>query len=239
VQLTASTDFDADGLWVFFINISTGIDCVFDIGLGAAGSERILIPDIMFRGEETDGPNIGFSARFFPVSIPAGTRLAVRSATPDAGGEIRVSVLLQKGGLLAPQPYQRVATYGVPGTLAVPYATLVDPGASANTKGSWVQFVSSTPFDVKGIVLSLGSATGILTTARWSWDIGIGASGSEVVRVPDLGAALQSTTEQYEYAGGLFIPIDIPAGVRVAIRCACNITDSGDRPAYAVLHLVG
>jgi hypothetical protein len=55
------------------------LSVVFDIGIGGAGSEVVLVPDIQV-GPWCPAFNV------YPVSIPAGTRIAMRSAAAFSGG---------------------------------------------------------------------------------------------------------------------------------------------------------
>lgn len=97
------------------------------------------------------------------------------------------------------------------------YGTRATGSASTNTKGSWTQVNASLPFDSYGFWIAIaGTATsGTLTDALL--DIGIGGSGSEVVLVPDLLAGWAGTPTQGPRQ--LWIPIFIPKGTRVAVRC--------------------
>lgn len=52
---------------------------LFDIGIGAAGSETILIPDLMVSSDVGDDRLSPVSIGPIPVNIPAATRIAVRS----------------------------------------------------------------------------------------------------------------------------------------------------------------
>jgi hypothetical protein len=93
--------------------------------------------------------------------------------------------------------------------------TLITGHASQHTKGSYSQLIASTTYDSHGFWLSVtdtvlsGSDTSLLL------DIGIGASGSEVVLAPNLMAGFRPATG----AGYLaFLPLFIPRATRVAAR---------------------
>jgi hypothetical protein len=83
--------------------------------------------------------------------------------------------------------------------------------ATAHTKGSWSQIIASTSnvgtllrFTVSGVNVSTADSATLL-------DIGVGASGSETVIVPNLAIGGS--------AGSFYsIPVEIPSGSRIAAR---------------------
>lgn len=109
------------------------------------------------------------------------------------------------------------------GTTFTADAPASDPAAagSANTKGSWVQAIASTPFPSSGIMLSLMGSSGSGT--NFLVDVGIGGSGSEQVLISNLAI--------FELGGGtwgtgwasMFLPVAIPASTRIAVRAQANV----------------
>lgn len=93
--------------------------------------------------------------------------------------------------------------------------------ASTNTKGSWTQVNASLPFDSYGFWIGIAGTATAATLTDVLLDIGIGAGGSEVVIVPDLLAGWIGTPTQDIRT--LWIPIFIPKGARVAVRCQGQI----------------
>ncbi len=94
-------------------------------------------------------------------------------------------------------------------------ATTVTAHATPHTKGSWVQLVASTPFDVTLIGVAgsdthqSGAASGQLT------DIGIGAT--EVVLIDNIPTG--TATLQYIESGKVaWFPVEIPAGTKISAR---------------------
>lgn len=87
---------------------------------------------------------------------------------------------------------------------------------AANTKGAWVQLVSSLPYPTSRILVTVGSSFVAATNTSSLVDIGIGAAGSEQVIIADLGAGYAESVSvaphQYD------LPFVIPAGIRVAAR---------------------
>lgn len=102
--------------------------------------------------------------------------------------------------------------------------TSVAAHTTANAKGTtWTTLISSTVGPSYGVFVRVQNVHVSATIANYLLDIGIGAAGSEILVLPDLGcgAAAQHTTA----VGGkeFFFPIYIPAGVRVSARAAANL----------------
>jgi hypothetical protein len=60
------------------------------------------------------------------------------------------------------------------------------PGATANTKGSWTQLIAATTVDAIHVRLDMYLQTAFAASESIAVDIGIGASGSEQVLIPNL-----------------------------------------------------
>jgi hypothetical protein len=86
-QLIASTTRKVVGIVVLMHQSGTGKFMV-DIGTGASGSESVLIPDVYVNFGGSYGA--GSAAVFFPVQIPAGTRIAARCQCSTASAVIYV-----------------------------------------------------------------------------------------------------------------------------------------------------
>lgn len=101
---------------------------------------------------------------------------------------------------------------------------------AVNTKGAYVDLISAANnlIDSHGVWLYLYNSAG---GRDWLVDIAIGPSGSEQVIVPNLLWA-QSGTAVGNVAV-VYLPIQIPSGVRVAIRCQSSVA-SGGISAFAI-----
>ena len=98
--------------------------------------------------------------------------------------------------------------------------TITAPG-SLNTKGAWTQIVASTTYPAAGIMLQINSEPGS-GDCFWLADVGIGGAGSEVVIVPNIiGGRLASTLGDSSHC---YVPVQIPAGSRVAMRYQVAVT---------------
>ena len=97
-------------------------------------------------------------------------------------------------------------------TALATYAATITASGSANTKGSYTQLVASLSRSCIGVILQLrgNSAAYVL------FDLAIGAGGSEQVVVPNISGSVSLASNGML---GLFIPLSLPAGTRVAARC--------------------
>jgi len=190
------------------------------IGVGGAGSEKVIANDL-YASSGTAGNS--FTEYLFPCSIPAGSRIAARcenSATTDSNN---VQIMFYGGTHFA----TGVDSFGFDSVNAA--AVDVDPGGTVNTKGSWTQLIASAARDYLGLMIAPGENSTNNTNPSGTpiyIDIGIGGAGSELVIIPNRGFSnVGSNTEHY----APFLPIRIPAGTRVAARCASGSNTVGTR----------
>jgi hypothetical protein len=93
--LSASTAHDWMGLFVYADNSTfTGFafNTLLDIGIGAAASEQVVIPDAFLRGMGTSQGKYKGQIQFYPCLIPAGTRIAARATNDGTANNINVTV---------------------------------------------------------------------------------------------------------------------------------------------------
>lgn len=96
-----------------------------------------------------------------------------------------------------------------PGT----YKVAVTPNAAAHTKGNYAQISAALPFTICGLLMQAAIPTG----ANYLLDIAVGGAGSETIIVPNyhIGASNNVSPGQRNF----FIPLSIPAGLRLSMRC--------------------
>lgn len=105
----------------------------------------------------------------------------------------------------------RIATYGA--VTATTTATVLTSDAVADTKGAYVQLSAATDFAASGIRVFINKTS---LPDDFMIDIAIGAAASEQVIIPDLHFGQNRAANA---AHSIFIPIRIPAGVRLSARC--------------------
>lgn len=227
VQLAASSPLDADWISVF---ISTqeniAADFLVDLAIGGAGSEKVILANLGLSTTAGVGGNVAvFSV---PLSIPAGSRIAARAQnSAGTNRDITVLAMLASGLWLTSSPSQLVSTYGA--NTGTSGGVSIDPGGSANTKGSWVQISASVDLDIAWLCLAvMNQVNGVRTNATWLVDIGIGGAGSEKVMVPDILLSVHSAGDLVNPCV-VMVPVSIPTGSRLVARAQSSITDATDR----------
>lgn len=218
-QMIASTPHDFDALIVWFTQDFSNAPISLDIGWGASGSERVLIADL------TSGQvQYGGACITIPIAVRAGTRLAMRTQSSTGGTGGAAAMIGLQGSLAGGRPFSSATTYGF--TAATTRGTTIDPGTTAGTKGAWAQVAASTTSDIRGLFASVGAGgNSSLSTARFWFDIGVGASGFEQPIIRDFPMGT-SASEILSPSWWPVIPVDIPLGSRLSARSVCNITGS-------------
>lgn len=232
--LTTSTPVSASGI-TLTINNPTAIIAsrLIDIGIGPSGSEIVIIPNILYTSGEADIPLIVY----FPVRIPAGVRLAARMQTSSLSNTVTVSAILHTATWGTQVPSQRAVDYGT--TLASSRGTVVDAGATANTKSAtFTTIAAATAESCRGLIVALGnSIDASRTVAHWLIDVAVGAATAEKIVIPNYYARA-SINEEVRPATSPLFPVSIPAGSRLSARCQSNNITAGDRALDVVLYSI-
>lgn len=217
-ELIAATAFQADALIVWAAMAGNQRTGLVDIGIGGAGSEQVVVPNLTV-SRAFDAAAEGLFTAVLPVRVPAGSRVAACLATAgvDSG---YAGVTLIGAGPGVPSGFQRATDYGTNAGAAS--GTSVDAGASANTKGSWVQLVASTTHPIRSLLVMAHAAGSSGSAGRHLLDIAIGPSNSIIL-------ANLVVQKSYAWAPGWIgpIPVSIPAGTRIAARAQCSVTTTG------------
>ena len=204
-----------------------------DIGIGSAGNEVVICPNLAVNITcYTNLMAVGVAHYYFPIGLPAGTRVSARyqGARTDNTLNARVDVLGSGTGYVAGTG--TLEAWG-PDTSASKLVEL-DPGGTANTKGSYSQLIASTARKSREITLCFvnpdNDSSGTAQTRKmWSVDFAIGAASSEQIIVPDVQIGRGWSLNHGPHT--LRLPITVPAGVRVSARCACTVNTSSPTTA--------
>lgn len=231
-QIVASTPFASSRIYVQARWASLGSRTfLFDIATGASGSEVVLISNILMYPDFESLASGGIIA--FDVNIPIGTRLSVRCQnSTTVNPNIHIAVMLEDRALASiPNP----VTYGA--NTGITHGTSVDPGIATNTKGVYIQITPSTTDNISALAIystlqNVGDIISSFTT--WKLDIAIGASGSEVIVIPDIPLTANSQADSVRISAVRY-PIIIPAGTRIAVRCECSSNSATFRALSVIL----
>lgn len=111
---------------------------------------------------------------------------------------------------------QRTATYAV--NILVTNGIQISSGSAAGTYGSWLPMTAASDFDATGFFFS---TVAFGAAADYSVDIGVGAAAAEKTIVQKL---YFNSTGSANYGGNrVWIPIVIPAGTRISVRCSSSL----------------
>ena len=219
-QMIASTAEDSGGL--LLISPYIGVYAGWDIGIGAAGSETVLVSNLYWGAPGNAIPNW----ILIPVFIKKGTRIAMRFQDSGGGSTVTAGVVVLKtpvsGQNLRPVAWPTVApTIGESAgyITATSLGTLLTCSASANTKGAYAQLIASTSKRTVCLIVGIGNT--IAGDQHYLIDISTGAAASEVVLVANL--CIWYSADQITVGT---IPVMIPPGTRLAARAQCNLAGS-------------
>lgn len=213
-QMIASTAANADVL-IFQVACavaSTDTATLVDIGIGASGSEVVIIPNLAVGGADQNG--LWFV--ILPIKIPSGSRLAVRSQTVRTGGiNIPARVVLQQSRSydFAPTALDVIGT-----------STATSEGVASVTDNVYVELTSSST-NIYSSVILVPSLTAISTgNANTLVDLAIGASVSEIVVNSFRLSVTSSEGCYFRNPAGLpgFATGPFPVGTRFAARISAQ-----------------
>lgn len=219
--IAPGVDYDARGIILQFIG-DMDRDILLDVSTTSGSSGRII--EDLYLSIST---NIA-SWMYLPIFIPANTPLfASGQQTQISAQTVEMGVMFIRNSWNDSDTFSRMVQYG-----AIPSSTsaqAIDPGASANTWGSWTTIVSGTayPMDTFATIVGDGNNTN-LTAANYFFEIGVGSVGQEV---PIFRGAFMANANDDVFYPFFFgpLPMMIPSGSRVSARGMCSITDATDR----------
>ena len=234
-EIIASTGFDASAFLWFTEGKITSESYLLDLALGAAGSEQVLVAD--FPSKSRSDTSFELFTSGFELPIPEGSRIAVRGQSVSASSTLDTSIILLGQSFLASSPFGRIATYGADGTASK--GTAIDPGGTADTKGSWVEITASSDFEIRQLLINFGNNDNfVLIAATWLVDLAVGAAGSEQIVIADMFLGSSAGLDLPTPPNCIF-EAQIPAATRIAMRAQCSITNAADRVFDTILHGLG
>lgn len=216
VTAAATSEWSWFSLLLMAVNSTSATDTstLLDVGIGGAGSEVVIVPNLAVG---YGGSSAAITAPWLlPVRVPKGSRVAVRAQSVRTTQNIVVAIVP-----FSPPPLRFVAPSALvnlnanTGTSAG--VTVTNPG-SANTKGAWTEMTASVPQALQGLVIAQqGAQSNNVSNGGILVDIAVGASGSEVVVIPNIPLQGNSAEVIWALTPATFA-VSIPAGARIAAR---------------------
>ena len=217
---TSSIVISAAGLGTTATNTAT----LLDIGTGASGSETTIIADVAVGAAGSTGQGVNNSFET-PFKIPSGTRISARIQSVVTSKTSSISAFLMDLGNYDTAP----TSVDVIGADTANSKGISFSGAS----GSWTEGIASTSRNYRAVCCVLSSHNSDIAGITLNWDVGIGASGSEVAfgggRSSVSANELLSNAIPYNSLFGR----KIPAGSRLAVRH--NIAANPDRYGFTLI----
>lgn len=214
----------SDILWVLvtvddsqFSAGTTESSCI-DLGIGASGSQQVIISNLLNYGQVFSDSFDTVCSYFFPLAIPSGTHVWARSQTTGSNHDPVGVSFIGFDASFSNAPGGSCSCYDTYGFVSTSTeGTALTASGTVNVKGSYTEITASTTNDLMGFFLafdSQGSASNVAVLT----DLAIGASGSEVVILPNIPVWMSQLGVPMPQATP-FISIPIQAGTRIAARC--------------------
>lgn len=231
LEIVPSLAIDATGVLIHALAQSTANrSYLFDIGVGASGSEVAVIQNL-FTTIGTSGAPICYH---LPLSFPAATRISARYQVDDiTSADLRVAFTGYMSGHYTGSPYHRIITLGA--NTAASRGTRITP--VNGSKGDYAALTSSLSHDIHEILIVCGnSADFTLNATSYQVDVAVGLDLSEQVIIPDLRYVGLNTIDIFEPNVIGPFPVSISAGSRIAMRAQANSinTDNLDFVLYGL-----
>lgn len=225
-ELIASTSYDSYGIFVLLDNTYTAganTSMLLDVMTGGAGSEVVLIPDLACGYALNENLNNAPIIYFFPIFIPASTRLSARCQAAVVSDTVNCRVVLLQRPTVRGWVGSRVTAYGV--TAASSTGISITCGNSAY--GTAAQLSSSTTNPIRYLQLGLqGGADTSLSDYRAMFEVRHGASTA----MPGLSGLIGAIDAQESVGFAVadsqlaFQALDWPAGVDLRVSGMVNGT---------------
>jgi hypothetical protein len=217
VTIIDPTPFTASGI-IVTINYGAIGAHYTDIAVGAAASEVTLISKMFSLSPGVSTPEPGII--FFPIAIPAGSRISARSQCATGSTVSRMGLTLVGSGF----PSGSFNLCQTLGPVATTDRVKIANSQTAGTKSAWSELSAATATDIQAVGLcecsSVASGTNYI-----AYDLGIRAAGSEVILIPDI-SVIHLLNSPANWFGPL--PCRIPVGSRVAFRSSSQASSASN-----------
>jgi hypothetical protein len=209
-EVFASTSADASLVFVSISNSvsTTARQSLFDIGIGAAGSEQTIVANAMAGATNNNGVGGVRSDFIYLINIPAGSRVAFRMQSVVAGATATFYTTLLNNNFKSPSA---LVTFGA--------NTATSRGTNMPTDDTYVELVASTTEEFQGLVGVPLIATNNTSTENTTMTVAVGPAGSEVELGTFSVRSVNTEAGGYEWRQTPFVYYGrIPAGSRIAAK---------------------
>jgi hypothetical protein len=220
LEIVPSLAINAKALMIHTLQATvSGRSYLIDIGIGTAGNEVVLAANLLV----TIGTPTTSKIFHLPLLVPAYSRLSARYQTEDiTNDDIRLAITAIEGTLWGNPSFSRMVTIG---------AVTADSGGTGITpvngsKGNYAALTASSSQDIFACIIAFctSGADYTLNDTGYDVDLSIGPASNETVILPDIMVHGNSVRNAYEPPITPLLPIQIPAGSRIAARASGSST---------------
>ena len=202
-----------------------------DIGIWDGSAYVEIVSNALISTDQWSGHS-GVALQI-PISIPKGSRIGARQRSNHASAWLDVSITLINNER---QSMRAGKTITLGAVTATSRGTIIDPGGTANTKGSWVDLDTSTAAAMQGFFILIGNGGASKTSQAYNLlDIGIWDGSAYVVILADWQIACDADAELYLPNYSPLIEFPIPKGSRIGARSQSSIITATNRAFDVVL----
>lgn len=221
VELISSTT--EDSKWVILdlcaVTTNGGRSSIVEIAVGAAGAETGLFKAYIPHCTSSES---GKTKIAVPASVASGSRVSIRVKSNVQSTSVYANVCLASYDMWGTSTQNEFI--GENGSKGV----VIDPGATINTKGSWVEITPATSHDYDYIILFMGNDQNAAdSNFRFLVDVATGSAGSETVLLENIFQSSDTLEGGHGVAHPFFV--SIPSGTRISARAQCSGNDATDR----------
>ena len=220
----AALDNDTFGLIVQVQNSRTSAanrTYVVDVGIGGAGSEQVIIPDVIgSNAVPNNGIGGGGLWYYFPIFIPAGTRIAVR-----AQGNVTTSCRVIVKAMQQPANPSMVKTCGHVEKIGLTGITGTSVTSGTTSEGSWT-LLGTTSRDLwwwqLGVQVPVADTVHVLAVSHWDVAVGNGTNFQMIMQ--DVIFQTSTTEEAGKPLHVLGCEAFVPSGASIYVRAQADVT---------------
>jgi hypothetical protein len=215
----------------------TGRDFMVDLCIEPTGGGTItvIVPAMLY----SVGSDDGIFAYYWPIVIPEGVRLSARCGSSTANSTCHVSAHLIRGSGWQGGPYGRVTAYGAEDGSASSGGVTAAGNATANTR-TRTTVVTATANPIRAMVMAYGNNRDSTLTnpTNWLFDIEISPTGAGTWTTLFEALLLKGgsgSDNRHPTTMGPF-PVNLQAGIDIAVNQQCSVNAAGDRDFDIVLY---
>lgn len=180
VELESSTDYAVSGFYLIVDAAARSANqqrILLDVGIGGAGSEHVLVPDLLFSTGDIVDRGQGGHYVYIPMYIPAGTRVSARTqVNTSAPRTARVAIIFNYSGESLLPIFQGCDALGI--TTGSTSGVQVTSGSGGSYGAYTTLLTTSREYSALGLV-SVGARSSSMTNSFIGIDIAVNR-GSDI-----------------------------------------------------------